>query len=144
MNEKLAERQLSPSSPPPKPSTRPNHNRDTSLQDILRQFDPLSPERKSIDKPPTPPPKDDPRYSPTSQSSRSVPSEKNVGDTKAGAPLRRRASILSIDKPPPAEPDQPFEFHRFLDQMRHKSADGVARYMKRYTYEKAQLTKKAF
>ena len=40
--------------------------------------------------------------------------------------------MISVEQPPPAEPDQPFEFHRFLEQMRHKSADGVARYMKRY------------
>ena len=42
-------------------------------------------------------------------------------------------SMLSRDRgnPPPPEPDRPFEFGRFLDQLRHKSADPVARYMKR-------------
>ena len=42
-------------------------------------------------------------------------------------------SALSRDigNPPPPEPDRPFEFGRFLDQLRHKSADPVARYMKR-------------
>ena len=120
---------LSPPSPPPKPSS-PNHNRDASLQQILRQFDPLSPERITTEKPPAPPPKDD---SPAIPSKPEVP-EKDVGSSSEARPsftLTRTQSILSIDKPPPAEPDQPFEFHRFLEQMRHKSADGVARYMKR-------------
>jgi len=124
---------LSPPSPPPKPSS-PNHNRDASLQQILRQFDPLSPERTAAEKPPAPPPKDD---SPISSSKPDVP-EKDIagggssgGEARASFTLARRHSMLSIHKPPPAEPDQPFEFHRFLEQMRHKSADGVARYMKR-------------
>ncbi len=112
---------LSPPSPPPKPSSS-LHSRDASLQQILRQFDPLSPERqaeKNNEKAPAPPPKDSPPASP--------PREKG----KDSFTLTRRASLLSGEKPPPAEPDQPFEFHRFLEQMRHKSADGVARYMKR-------------
>ena len=121
---------LSPPSPPPKPSS-PNNNRDASVQQILRQFDPLNPERITTEKPPAPPPKDD---SPTISSKPEVP-EKDVGSSSGEArpsfTLTRRHSNLSIDKPPPAEPDQPFEFHRFLEQMRHKSADGVARYMKR-------------
>lgn len=112
----------SPPSPPPKPAS-PIHSRDASLQQILRQFDPLSPERQSTrnndDKAPAPPPKDSPPSSPLREKRR-----ESLG-------LTRRASILSGEKPPPAEPDQPFEFHRFLEQMRHKSADGVARYMKR-------------
>src|SRR5438876_12184172 len=107
---------LSPPSPPPKPSS-PSHNRDASLQQILRQFDPLSPDRKSTDKPPAPPPKDE---GPTSKPEIL---EKDVSERRASFTLTRRRSILSIDKPPPAEPDQPFEFHRFLEQMRHKSAD---------------------
>jgi len=122
------EKGLLPPSPPPKPST-PNHNRDTSLQEILRQFDPLSPDQK----PPAPPPKDDsPSLSPTSVGSKPELPEKDIRDVRASFTLKRRQSIISIDKPPPAEPDQPFEFHRFLEQMRHKSADGVARYMKRF------------
>jgi Rab5 GDP/GTP exchange factor len=113
---------LGPPSPPPKPAS-PIHSRDASLQQILRQFDPLSPDRQSPqnkDKAPAPPPKDSPPPSPLREKSR----RESLG-------LTRRASILAGEKPPPAEPDQPFEFHRFLEQMRHKSADGVARYMKR-------------
>ena len=122
---------LPPPSPPPKPSS-PNHNRDASLQEILRQFDPLSPERTTSEKAPAPPPKGD---SPMIPSKPEVP-EKDVGsgggEARPSFTLTRRQSMLSVDKPPPTEPDQPFEFHRFLEQMRHKSADGVARYMKRY------------
>jgi Rab5 GDP/GTP exchange factor len=127
MDEESGQEPLSPPSPPPKPDS-PNHTRDTSLQEILRQFDPLSSDRDTDEKAPVPPPKD---LSPSASPSSSKPAlpEKDVGEGKQRA---RRHSTLSVEKPPPAEPDQPFEFHRFLEQMRHKSADGVARYMKRY------------
>jgi hypothetical protein len=121
---------LSPPSPPPKPLS-PSHNRDASLQQILRQFDPLSPEREPQDKAPVPPPKDVTPPMPSTPTFKPVPPEKNSPESKASLNLTRRQSLLSVEKPPPAEPDQPFEFHRFLEQMRHKSADGVARYMKR-------------
>ena len=125
----------SPPSPPPKPSSSassPNHTRDASLQQILRQFDPLSPERQAAEKAPAPPPKDTSPPSPNTSPTRPALPEKDSADGKSSFTRNRRHSTLSIEKPPPAEPDQPFEFHRFLEQMRNKSADGVVRYMKRY------------
>lgn len=121
-------------SPPPSPPTKPSssvHSRDTSLQHILRQFDPLSPERQSIDKAPVPPPKDSSPPVPVSPTSKPEVPEKDTNGSRSSISLTRRHSISSVEKPPPAEPDVPFDFHRFLEQMRHKSADGVARYMKR-------------
>jgi|SRR5271156_3527787 len=133
MDEKSSEKESPPPSPPPKPSSTassPNHTRDASLQQILRQFDPLSPERQAKNDPPLPPPKDvsAPSSPEVTMPAPAVPEKEN----RASFNLTRRASILSVERPPPAEPDQPFEFQRFLDQMRHKSADAVARYMKRY------------
>jgi hypothetical protein len=122
--------QLSLPSSPTKPSS-PNHSRDTSLQHILRQFDPLSPERQSIDKAPAPPPKDESPPVPVSPVSKPAVPEKDTNGSRGSLSLTRRHSISSVEKPPPADPDVPFDFHRFLEQMRHKSADGVARYMKR-------------
>jgi len=140
MQEKMGDESsetLSPPSPPPKPSSpSPTHARDASLQRILRQFDPLSPERRPKNKAPIPPPKDKTPPSPSSPTFRPVPPEKDSPESRANLKLTRRQSLLSVEKPPPAEPDQPFEFQRFLEQMKHKSADGVARYMKRYPHGK--------
>ena len=136
---------FSPPSSPPKSkalstAASPKHSRDASLQQILHQFDPLSPQRQPTDEeedePPVPPPKDKPSPTLMSPTKPEVPEKdhntRSESSSRTSFTLKRRASILSIEKPPPAEPDQPFEFQRFLEQMRHKSADGVARYMKRH------------
>ncbi|KAF4537248.1 Vacuolar sorting protein 9 [Lasiodiplodia theobromae] len=45
----------------------------------------------------------------------------------------------SIYKPPPPEPDPepdlPFDFHRFLEQLRHRTADPVAKFLRSFLYE---------
>lgn len=54
-----------------------------------------------------------------------------------------KASLLShvnsISAPPPPEPDPepalPFDFHRFLEQLRHRTADPVARYLRSFLTE---------
>jgi Rab5 GDP/GTP exchange factor len=42
---------------------------------------------------------------------------------------------LSIPPPPEPEPDLPFDFHRFLEQLRHKSADPVAKFLRSFLNE---------
>ncbi|KAK4188744.1 putative vacuolar protein sorting-associated protein 9 [Podospora australis] len=46
---------------------------------------------------------------------------------------------VSLHRPPPPEPEpeptQPFDFHRFLEQLRNKKADPVARYLKSFLSE---------
>ncbi|KHN99969.1 guanine nucleotide exchange factor Vps9 [Metarhizium album ARSEF 1941] len=46
---------------------------------------------------------------------------------------------LSMHRPPPPEPEPepalPFDFHRFLEQLRNKKADPVARYLKSFLSE---------
>ncbi|GAB0132966.1 hypothetical protein EsDP_00001386 [Epichloe bromicola] len=46
---------------------------------------------------------------------------------------------LSMHRPPPPEPepepDLPFDFHRFLEQLRNKKADPVAKYLKSFLSE---------
>ncbi|KAK1755859.1 hypothetical protein QBC47DRAFT_381507 [Echria macrotheca] len=46
---------------------------------------------------------------------------------------------VSLHRPPPPEPEPepslPFDFHRFLEQLRHKKADPVARYLKSFLSE---------
>ncbi|KAF1734949.1 Vacuolar protein sorting-associated protein 9a [Beauveria bassiana] len=49
---------------------------------------------------------------------------------------------LSMHRPPPPEPEPeptlPFDFHRFLEQLRNKKADPVARYLKSFLTEFAK------
>ncbi|CAK7199191.1 hypothetical protein SEUCBS139899_001864 [Sporothrix eucalyptigena] len=49
---------------------------------------------------------------------------------------------VSLHRPPPPEPEPepvlPFDFHRFLEQLRHKKADPVARYLKSFLSEFAK------
>lgn len=46
---------------------------------------------------------------------------------------------ISVHRPPPPEPEPepalPFDFHRFLEQLRNKKADPVARYLKSFLQE---------
>lgn len=46
---------------------------------------------------------------------------------------------MSVHRPPPPEPEPepalPFDFHRFLEQLRNKKADPVARYLKSFLQE---------
>ncbi|KAM7192940.1 hypothetical protein V8F20_008610 [Naviculisporaceae sp. PSN 640] len=54
-------------------------------------------------------------------------------------PMSPSASASSLHRPPPPEPEPepalPFDFHRFLEQLRNKKADPVARYLKSFLTE---------
>jgi hypothetical protein len=45
------------------------------------------------------------------------------------------SSFSGQPPPPEPEPDQPFDFHRFLEQLRHKSADPVAKFLRSFLTE---------
>ncbi|KAF9250139.1 hypothetical protein DTO027I6_342 [Penicillium roqueforti] len=47
----------------------------------------------------------------------------------------RRASTSTILPLPEPEPDQPFDFHRFLEQLRHRTADPVAKFLRSFLME---------
>lgn len=48
----------------------------------------------------------------------------------------RSPSASAVPPPPPEpEPDLPFDFHRFLEQLRHKSADPVAKFLRSFLTE---------
>ncbi|KAI1616895.1 hypothetical protein EDD37DRAFT_57381 [Exophiala viscosa] len=80
-----------------------------------------------------------------SQSEKPLPSPPLVSPTSEDKTLRRpslkgptAASTTSlIHQPPPPEPDPelPFDFHRFLEQLRHKSADPVAKFLRSFLTE---------
>ncbi|CAJ2513048.1 Uu.00g011670.m01.CDS01 [Anthostomella pinea] len=52
------------------------------------------------------------------------------------------SSTAPLHRPPPPEPEPepslPFDFHRFLEQLKHKKADPVARYLKSFLAEFAK------
>ncbi|KAJ5732707.1 hypothetical protein N7493_004188 [Penicillium malachiteum] len=49
--------------------------------------------------------------------------------------LTRRSSTSTIPPLPEPEPDQPFDFHRFLEQLRHRTADPVAKFLRSFLME---------
>jgi len=56
-----------------------------------------------------------------------------------GEPTSPNSRTNSIFKPPPPEDDEdsslPFDFHRFLEQLRHRTADPVARFLRSFLNE---------
>ncbi|KAF3352644.1 hypothetical protein VdG1_08810 [Verticillium dahliae VDG1] len=78
--------------------------------------------RSSVDFGPPVPPKDGPPGAEDSQTSLDTP-----------------MSPSAMHRPPPPEPEPeptlPFDFHRFLEQLRNKKADPVARYLKSFLSE---------
>ncbi|KAI9814440.1 MAG: hypothetical protein M1827_003296 [Pycnora praestabilis] len=57
------------------------------------------------------------------------------GSENSGSP----GLSASLHKPPPPEPDPepdlPFDFHRFLEQLRHRTADPVAKFLRSFLLE---------
>jgi hypothetical protein len=51
---------------------------------------------------------------------------------------KRVDSPLTSHRPPPPDEDLPFDFHRFLSQLRHRSADPVAKFLKSFLHEFAK------
>ena len=52
--------------------------------------------------------------------------------------LTRQSSASTVPPPPEPEPDQPFDFHRFLEQLRHRTADPVAKFLRSFLTEFAK------
>lgn len=49
--------------------------------------------------------------------------------------LRRQSSSSTVPPPPEPEPEQRFDFHRFLEQLRHRTADPVAKFLRSFLME---------
>ncbi|KAJ8115493.1 hypothetical protein ONZ43_g4654 [Nemania bipapillata] len=68
-----------------------------------------------------------------------VPPKDGPSDGKLGATESPVSSTTTLHRPPPPEPEPepalPFDFHRFLDQLKNKKADPVARYLKSFLNE---------
>lgn len=72
---------------------------------------------------------------PTQSISRTSTKDLRSDDTES----IRSARVGSIFQPPPPSPDPepvlPFDFHRFLEQLRHRTADSVARFLRSFLQE---------
>ncbi|KAI3330428.1 hypothetical protein F4824DRAFT_515642 [Ustulina deusta] len=68
-----------------------------------------------------------------------VPPKDGHPDEKLGTVESPVSSTTTLHRPPPPEPEPepalPFDFHRFLEQLKHKKADPVARYLKSFLNE---------
>lgn len=67
-----------------------------------------------------------------------VPPKADSASFKSPTASLRNVSTTSLSSQLPApepEPELPFDFHRFLEQLRHKSADPVARFLRSFLTE---------
>ena len=66
------------------------------------------------------------------------PRSARTSTTDASIPMSPQSSISLPKAPPPEpdpEPDLPFDFHRFLEQLRHRTADPVAKFLRSFLVE---------
>ena len=63
-----------------------------------------------------------------------VPPKPDLASLKSPPASLRNVSSTQLPLPEP-EPELPFDFHRFLEQLRHKSADPVARFLRSFLTE---------
>ncbi|KAK5635168.1 hypothetical protein RRF57_010880 [Xylaria bambusicola] len=68
-----------------------------------------------------------------------VPPKDGQPDEKLNPVDSPVSSTVTLHRPPPPDPEPepalPFDFHRFLEQLKHKKADPVARYLKSFLNE---------
>ncbi|KAI5289966.1 hypothetical protein KEM54_002775, partial [Ascosphaera aggregata] len=76
------------------------------------------------------------RYQPAKSSANMPGVSADPHGSDKSRPLRlNRPTTPTILMPPPPEPDLPFDFHRFLEQLRHRTADPVARFLRSFLNE---------
>ncbi|KAJ5679393.1 hypothetical protein N7462_007637 [Penicillium macrosclerotiorum] len=73
--------------------------------------------------------------SPASGQAPSSPSQHHKSPVADELVLTRQSSASTIPPPPEPEPSQPFDFHRFLEQLRHRTADPVAKFLRSFLTE---------
>lgn len=78
---------------------------------------------------------------PSSSNDKPLPSPPSASGVDPNSPLKsppRNAAAATATHAlplPEPEPELPFDFHRFLDQLRHKSADPVAKFLRSFLTE---------
>ncbi|RPB05348.1 hypothetical protein L873DRAFT_1825137 [Choiromyces venosus 120613-1] len=73
------------------------------------------------------------------RASSSTPSLSEKGKSiSSKEPDPHTAHAPTVHQPPPPDEDLPFDFHRFLSQLRHRSADPVAKFLRSFLNEFAK------
>lgn len=81
------------------------------------------------------PPKAEAPSSPPKKQHAQTPSNLHKDATNESSPTTKRSSMSTVLPLPEPEPDQPFDFHRFLEQLRHRTADPVAKFLRSFLME---------
>ncbi|KAJ9644521.1 hypothetical protein H2201_000295 [Coniosporium apollinis] len=77
-----------------------------------------------------------PRRSSVQGASSELPAQEKSGDPDRTSSPKHSVSIHQPPPPSPdPEPDLPFDFHRFLGQLRHRTADPVAKFLRSFLLE---------
>ncbi|KAF2129217.1 hypothetical protein P153DRAFT_315949 [Dothidotthia symphoricarpi CBS 119687] len=123
----------------------------SEIQSIMEQFDanpllespPVFPARQSslasLDKP-LPTPADDTAsiasiHSPPPRTSSLYRVSTNPSFVEPASPSAHASQYKPAQPVPEPEPDLPFDFHRFLEQLRHRTADPVAKFLRSFLLE---------
>ncbi|KAJ5762347.1 uncharacterized protein N7511_005729 [Penicillium nucicola] len=103
------------------------------LADQFRGPNYFPPRKSSLD--PAPQPESAASPIGTSPESQILPkvSHKSVAHDESMS--TRRSSTSTVPPMPEPESDQPFDFHRFLEQLRHRTADPVAKFLRSFLME---------
>ncbi|CUS14862.1 unnamed protein product [Tuber aestivum] len=72
------------------------------------------------------------------RASSGTPSLSEKGKSALKEPDSHTAHVPTVHQPPPPDEDLPFDFHRFLSQLRHRSADPVAKFLRSFLNEFAK------
>lgn len=59
----------------------------------------------------------------------------SIDNNAPGSPMSSVSLQKSLPPVPDPEPDLPFDFHRFLEQLRHRTADPVAKFLRSFLIE---------
>lgn len=86
-------------------------------------------DRKDSDKGPDVPPKE------TGLHTLSPIRSNDIQQANVDSPMSPHATLIHMPPPPEPEPDLPFDFHRFLEQLRHRTADPVAKFLRSFLAE---------
>ena len=112
--------------PPRKSSLEPSMSSDTASERPVL----APPARNSIVSP------DQGPFAPPAVPPKSPPSSLQRAASNNEGPISPTSSSSAPRPPlPEPEPDQPFDFHRFLEQLRHRTADPVAKFLRSFLNE---------
>ncbi|KAJ5183699.1 hypothetical protein N7492_001315 [Penicillium capsulatum] len=96
---------------------------------------PFAPRRASLDQNQPTSPVSPAAFPPGGHAVPSTPQHPHNPRSSEAPMMTRQSSSSTVPPPPDIEPDQPFDFHRFLEQLRHRTADPVAKFLRSFLME---------